>query len=484
MKAIIKGNTMKALTAGDLVFLALEKRNQPMHIGGLFLFKPPEDAPDDFVYQLVQKLRKAGTFAVDPFNRVLHKGVFWKEDEQFDIDHHFRHIALPKPGRIRELLVYVSQEHGTLLDRSHALWECHVIEGIEDNRFAMYFKIHHAVTDGVAAMRLIKKALSSHISEPLSYAPWAMPIKRRKSRSHTREASNVNMIKEQFNTIPTISKELWQGIKKFKDSNQTKPRNTPSSILNNSITSSRRVVAQSYDISRFKAIAKHYGVTINDIVLAICSGVLRNYLFPMGALPKKSLTAFVPVSLRNDNSDSGNQIAFMLANLATDVADVEKRLQIISDSIKENKERFSRMNQKEAINYTILFYALSMTNLVTGFMPKRQGFNLIISNVPGSREPLYWNGAQLDAMYPLSVLMDGQALNITLASYVDKIEFGIVANTKTLPKIQNMLELIENELQTFETRVEINVNQEKFEQQQSETEAETITSDKKMPETA
>ncbi|MEX7543837.1 TonB-dependent receptor, partial [Acinetobacter baumannii] len=130
-----------------------------MHVGGLFLFEIPENAPETFVHDLVEEIRQSKSIPVPPFNNRLN-GLFWDEDEEFDIDHHFRHIALPHPGRIRELLVYISQQHSSLIDRAKPLWTCDIIEGIEGNRFAMYFKIHHAMVDGVAGMRLIEKSLS------------------------------------------------------------------------------------------------------------------------------------------------------------------------------------------------------------------------------------------------------------------------------------------------------------------------------------
>lgn len=127
----------------------------------IVLFEIPENAPETFVHDLVEEIRQSKSIPVPPFNNRLN-GLFWDEDEEFDIDHHFRHIALPHPGRIRELLVYISQQHSSLIDRAKPLWTCDIIEGIEGNRFAMYFKIHHAMVDGVAGMRLIEKSLSKH----------------------------------------------------------------------------------------------------------------------------------------------------------------------------------------------------------------------------------------------------------------------------------------------------------------------------------
>ncbi len=170
---------MRPLHPIDFIFLSLEKRQQPMHVGGLFLFEIPENAPETFVRDLVEEIRQSKSIPVPPFNNRLN-GLFWDEDEEFDIDHHFRHIALPHPGRIRELLVYISQQHSSLIDRAKPLWTCDIIEGIEGNRFAMYFKIHHAMVDGVAGMRLIEKSLSKTPEEKHVVPLWCVESKRTK----------------------------------------------------------------------------------------------------------------------------------------------------------------------------------------------------------------------------------------------------------------------------------------------------------------
>src|SRR5574343_139058 len=170
---------MRPLHPIDFIFLSLEKRQQPMHVGGLFLFEIPENASPTFVHDLVQDIRKSKSIPVPPFNNQLN-GLFWGEDPEFDIDHHFRHIALPNPGRIRELLVYISQQHSSLIDRAKPLWTCDIIEGIEGNRFAMYFKIHHAMVDGVAGMRLIEKSLSKDPNEKHVVPLWCVESKRTK----------------------------------------------------------------------------------------------------------------------------------------------------------------------------------------------------------------------------------------------------------------------------------------------------------------
>jgi diacylglycerol O-acyltransferase len=186
------------------------------------------------------------------------------------------------------------------------------------------------------------------------------------------------------------------------------------------------------------------------VVLAVCSGAIRRYLISLNELPKKPLIAFVPISLRTDESATGNQISFLLANLGTHLEDPLRRLDIIHRSINNGKRRFGRMDQAQIINYSGIAYAWEGLNLLTGLFPKKQAFNLIISNVPGTTKPLYWNGAKLQSLYPASIVFNGQALNITLASYLDKVEFGIIACSKVLPHVQDMLAHIEAELMALE----------------------------------
>lgn len=453
---------MRPLTAVDQLFLLLESRKQPMHVGGLFLFELPQDgqnANGDFVYKLVQQMQNATVPPSFPFNQVLERLLFWKEDDQFDVEHHFRHVALPNPGRVRELLMYISKEHSRLLDRAMPLWECHVIEGIlpefegSPERFALYFKIHHSLVDGVAAMRLVEKSLSQSPTEPVSLPIWSLIARHRKSVDSLLPAGRSvrSIVKEQLSTIKPVFTELLDNFRHNGDEDYVGTFDAPMSILNQRISASRRIAAQSYDIQRFRTIADAFGVNVNDVVLAVCSGALRHYLLSMNALPTKPLIAFVPMSLRCDESASGNQISFLMANLGTHLDDPAQRLQLIYKSVNSGKRRFRRMNKAQIINYSAIAYAWEGINVLTGLFPRKQAFNLIISNVPGSKKPLYWNGAPLKALYPASIIVDGQALNITLSSYQDKIEFCITACSKLLPHLQDMLGLLEDELSLLES---------------------------------
>ena len=261
----------------------------------------------------------------------------------------------------------------------------------------------------------------------------------------------LGLVNEQLQAVPNVTREVISSIRDLRaNPDCVSVFQAPRSILNQPVSASRRFAAQSYALQRFRSVAKKLGMTINDVILAVCSGAVRAYLLNQRALPKKPLIAMVPVSLRQDGSDSGNQITMILANLATHRPDPIERIEMIHRSVQNSKKRFSRMSPTEIINYSGIIYSVAGLNLVSGILPKLQAFNLTISNVPGPREPMYWNGAQLDAMYPVSIVMDGQAINITLTSYMDKLEVGITACRKTLPRIQSLLSLLEDEIKTFE----------------------------------
>ncbi|GAA5557202.1 O-acyltransferase WSD [Acinetobacter schindleri] len=449
---------MRPLHPIDLIFLSLEKRQQPMHVGGLFLFQIPDNAPATFIQELVRDIRTSKSIPIPPFNNYLN-GLFWDEDQQFDLDHHFRHIALPKPGRIRELLTYISQEHSALIDRAKPLWTCHIIEGIEGNRFAMYFKIHHAMVDGIAGMRLVEKSLSHDPHGKSIVPPWCVEgprAKRLKAPKVSRIKGVLSTLKGQLESTPRVIYELSQTVLKDMGRNPdyVSSFQAPSSILNQRVSASRRFAAQSFEFERLRRISKALGVTINDIVLAICSGALREYLISQDALPKKPLIAMVPASVRSDDSDVSNRITMILANLGTHKEDPLERLKIVRRSVLNAKKRFKRMNANQILNYSAFVYGAAGLNIASGLMPKRQAFNLVISNVPGPQEPLYWNGARLEALYPASIVLDGQALNITMTSYLDKLEVGLTACRNSLPKMQNLLTHLEDEIQRFERIVD------------------------------
>lgn len=445
---------MRPLHPIDLVFLSLEKRQQPMHVGGLFLFKIPPHASKDFIHDIVKDIKASTCSPVAPFNNTLN-GLVWGEDSEFDLDHHFRHISLPHPGRIKELLTYISQEHGALLDRAKPLWTCTLIEGIEGERFALYFKIHHALVDGVGGMRLMEKSFAKDPYLHSIIPPWCIQKSTKTPKKKTLKAafSFVKNIKQQIETSPQIVyQELKQTIlhdRRF-DPHYVTSFQAPKSMFNQRISGSRRFAAQSFEMSRIRQIAHALDITVNDTILSICSGALRQYLLHFNQLPTKPLIAMVPASIRADDSDVSNRLTMILANLATHTDNRLERTQLISQSVRTAKVRFKRMSQNQILSYSAFVYAAAGLNILSGAMPKKQAFNLVISSLPGPKDALYWNGARLEALYPASVVFDGQALNMTLTSYLDKLEVGLVACRNIVPKMQMLLTFLEDEISQYE----------------------------------
>lgn len=450
---------MRALTAVDHLFLLLETRKQPMHVAGLCIFELPPSADDDFIPQLIEQLKSDKAAPSFPFNQVLRNIGFWDKDDHFDINHHFHHIALPSTSSDAELMDYISCEHGRMItDRTKPLWEFHLIEGIaairagSPKRFAIYLKIHHAMVDGIAAMRLLERSLSTSSHDRFRLPFWSLTTKYRNQIDAILPIHKPAwaILKEQLGTIKPVTREIIRGFKHRHRKNFVSTFDAPKSLLNQRISNTRLFIIQSFDKARFANVAQKLQVTTNDIILAVCSGALREYLLSQDALPKKPLIAFVPISLRQDDSSFGNQLSFLLANLGTHESNPITRLKTIKSSINDGKKRFSRMTQAQVINYSALTYGWAGINLATRIYPTKQAFNLIISNVPGNNDPLYLNGAKLTGIFPASVLFDGQALNITLANYQDKLDFGITACSSTLPKIDKLPSLIEKYLKEYE----------------------------------
>ena len=450
---------MKALSPVDQVFLWLEKRQQPMHVGGLQLFSFPEDAPDDYVAQLADQLREK-TIVTPPFDRRLGSRFgqpVWVEDEQLDLEHHFRFEALPTPGRVRELLSFVSAEHSHLMDRERPMWEFHLIEGLKDRQFAVYTKVHHSLVDGVSAMRLFQRMLSQDPEQRGMPPIWSLP---RRSRSGDDDegpsmwrnvAHLLGESGKQLGTVPAVTKALLNTVNRArKDPAYDSIFHAPRCVLNGKITGSRRFAAQSYDLKRIRAVSTAFGTTVNDVVMTMCATALRTYLMNQDALPEKPLVAMVPVSLRTDDSSGGNQVGIILASLGTHLNDAAERLRYIHEDVKASKQRYAAMSPEEILNYTALLLAPASFNLLTGLAPKWQTFNVVISNVPGPKEPSFWNGARLEGMYPVSIAMDRIALNMTLTSYCDQVEFGLIGCRRTLPSLQRMLDYLEDGLSELE----------------------------------
>jgi WS/DGAT/MGAT family acyltransferase len=240
------------------------------------------------------------------------------------------------------------------------------------------------------------------------------------------------------------------------------PLRAPRTMFNVPIGGARRFAAESWSISRMSAVAKTYDVKLNDIVLAMCAGALRSYLIDQEALPDAPLVAMVPVSLRKPGEDkeSGNSVSAILCNLGTDEADPLTRLQRITESSSRGKEMMREFNTLESLAFGAVALLPLLFGPVPGFVANTPPpFNVIISNVPGKKEDLYWNGGKLDGIYPASIVADGMALNITVASNGDSLNFGLIGCRRSVPHLQRILTHLENALEELEKATSSHVSE-------------------------
>ncbi len=443
----------------DSMFLLIETREHPMHVGGLQLFTKPEGAGPDYLSKLRHDMLE-NTGVRSLFRRRVAKPVntmgylAWTEDDDLDLNYHFRHSALPQPGRVRELLELTSRWHSTLLDRHRPLWEIHLIEGLHDDRFAMYSKMHHSVMDGVAALRHLQGILSDDPTAMDCPPPWGSrrpPRERRKPGPGQLLRSARGTVNQLAGLAPAAFKVANEA---FREHALTLPLQAPRTMLNVPIGGARRFAAQSWPLERVRGVATAAGVSRNDVVLAMCAGALRDYLIEQRALPDAPLVAMVPVSMRkrSDSADAaGNQIGALLCNLGTDRSSPAERLAVIARSMADGKRLFKELSPLQMLALSAVNVATLGGSPLPGFVNHtRPPFNLVISNVPGPRKQMYWNGAQLDGIYPASVLLDGQALNITLTSSGDSLDFGITGCRRSVPHLQRILTHLDTSLAELE----------------------------------
>ncbi|MFC5065803.1 WS/DGAT/MGAT family O-acyltransferase [Actinomycetospora atypica] len=469
---------MGAMSFRDSMFLLAESRERPTHVGSLLLFDRPEDAGPDFLGDLHRRLvssnEVAPTFARRAVRTVGTLGQWgWETDPDLDIEYHVRLSALPRPGRIRELLELVSRLHGTLLDRHRPLWEFHLIEGVEGDRFAIYQKVHHAMMDGVTGIKHLQKTLATD-PETRNLPPfWQVdPRSRRKKAPSTEVARSEQGALERVGAAVTdginavssvvtgtvrtagsaieagtaLGSAVYDGLA-HRDT--ALPFEAPHSMFNVPITGARRFAAESWPIKRIQRVRERTGSTVNEIVLAMCSGALRRYMLELDALPERPLVAALPVSL--GTTGEGNQLGAILVTLATDEPDAATRLERIKASGRAAKGHLDHRDPMAVAALSLAVAAPLPLGTVPGLSSLlNPGFNLIISNVPGPKAPLYFEGAKMSGMYPLSVPLDGQALNMTVFSYADNMEFGLTGDRRSVPRLQRLLGFLEESLVELE----------------------------------
>jgi WS/DGAT/MGAT family acyltransferase len=445
----------------DSVFLLAESREHPMHVGGLSLFEPPEGAGPGFVREFTDAM-----VANDEFQPTFrkHPGTImggiapmaWAYDDSddVDVDYHIRRSALASPGRVRELLELTSRLHTSLLDRHRPLWELYVVEGLNDGRFAMYSKMHHALIDGISAVKLIQRTLSVDPGDREVRAMWSLP---RRPRPKSGGSSPLGSLRKAAGSVVGLAPSTVKLARAaLLEQKLTLPMAAPHTMFNVKIGGARRCAAQSWSADRILNVKKAAGVSFNDAVLAMCAGALRYYLLEQDALPEAPLIAMVPVSLRSkeDADAGGNMVGSILCNLATHVEDPAKRIEAICESMRGNKKVLAELPRLQVLTLSALYMAPLTLVGVPGFLSSTPPpFNLVISNVPGLTEQMYYGGARLDGSYPLSALPDGQALNITLVNNAGNLDFGLVGCRRSVPHLQRLLAHLESSLKDLEVAV-------------------------------
>lgn len=453
---------MKALTLPDMGFLYCETVARPNHVAALQIFDIPENYPGDFGRDLYESMMKH-TNVEPPFNHKLHTAytglMYWVEDEEVDLSYHVRYSMLPKPGSRQQIIDYAEHAHSNLLDRSRPLWEVHIICGLEDNKIAFYMKMHHAFTDGARANKMLSSYLTPRISDQL-LPMWAIKnFEKAKPETKkgllTKVTQRSATLRKQVSALPSIlglgSRLLLQGAKVYKTNIPT-PFTAPKTPFSISPKRARRVSTADLPLKRIKNISKMSGTTINDVVVCVCDIALHHYLADRNYKLKQPLLAQIPVSLREEgDTESNNRIAITMVELAFSEANPLTRLMAIKESCDKLKQEAKALSDEALTSYTLASQGLAivseMLNLDTVLPPVG---NVLISNVPGPRKPYYMMGSKMESCYPLSALPPGMSLNITLYSYADHINVGLVACRSNLPDLSKISGYIEDAYEELE----------------------------------
>lgn len=457
----------KLLKVNDSAWLYAESHRTPMQVAMLATFSVPEDRPD-FVGDLYARWREVRDFQ-PPFNYLLRATPVpsWQEldAEQIDLDYHVRHSALPRPGSQRELGVLVSRLHSAKMDRRYPLWECHLIEGLEGDQWSMYMKVHHSQIDGVGGVRLLKRILSADPDARDMRPPWAVGTRgpdqsglpdRPESKAEGEDTpAERSPARDSIAVASSLGRTYSESLLGRSDPERAVPFRAPKTLFNGRIHTPRRFATQHYPIDRLRALGAATGASLNDVFLTLCGGALRRYLVDADALPTEPLIANVPVSVRPDGGAGvGNAITFLYSSLGTELADPLARMHAIQESTRLGKERLPQVGGLAMDAYTAVLMAPFLSQAILGFGGRgRPASNLVISNVPGPAETRYLDGSRLEELYPVSLLFNGQALNITAVSYDGQFNIGFTGCRDSIPSLQKIAVYAGEELDALEQSV-------------------------------
>jgi WS/DGAT/MGAT family acyltransferase len=464
---------MQRLTGLDAGFLYMETPTSFMHVAGLIVVDP-STSPDTWGFEKVKELYRARLDLAPPFRRRLVEVPFglhhplWIEDPDFDLDWHLRHIAVPPPGRPDQINELVAHLVAIPLDRSRPLWETWVIEGLEGGRAALLSKVHHSAIDGASGEELMVAILDLGLEiedKPGPEIPWTpdhvptdtelvghalaslaqQPVKAAKTVRRTVETAL--QLRDRYARPDTVTPRL--------------PLTAPYTSFNHALTPHRSFGASTISLSRVKAIKKTLGCTVNDVLLTLCGGALRSYLDECGEQPEEPLIAMVPVSVRAEAEQGGmgNKVSTAFASLATDLDDPVDRVSAVHASMgaaKEAQELIGADTLQDWIEFAAPVVAARAARVYSRMKVAdrhRPLFNVTISNVPGPPFPLYVAGAEVESTNPIGPIFDGAGLNMTVMSYQDRLDFGLLACPELLEDVQHLADLIGVALDDLEAAV-------------------------------
>ncbi|HET9692156.1 MAG TPA: wax ester/triacylglycerol synthase family O-acyltransferase [Acidimicrobiales bacterium] len=486
---------MKQLSGLDASFLYMETGRQFGHVTGLGVFRRP-DEPGWSPYDALVGRLNAEAERLEPFRRRVVEVPFdldhpyWITDPDFDLEFHVRTTALPPPGSITELQNLAARLIATPLDRTRPLWEIYVIEGLSDGRFAVLTKLHHATIDGAAGAELMtliydpdSQQRSTPVAPPVVAEPVPSPgqVLRRALFDVARKPGKFARLQvRSLRAIGDLTRN--EGITGLAELLRTLPNpvgarlarigrppgdpdkpmappvsSAPPTPFNGSITAHRRVALRSVSLEQIKETKKAVGATVNDVVMAACAGALRTWLAERDALPDAPLVAMVPVSIRSgaEADPWTNRVSAVFPPIPTDSADPVERLDRVHAYMDEAKDRFLLLPADVITEYAefappaLAIRAARVAARLRIGDRLRPPFNLVISNVPGPRTPLRLGGAELEAYYPVSTIVDGQGLNITLQSYMGRLDFAMVSCRELLPDLDHLADLLVDEFDSL-----------------------------------
>ena len=476
---------MKQLTGLDATFLYMETSTTFGHVSGLFIYERPSEDYDAF--QAVKDTYSAHLDMFEPLRRRLVEVPFgldrpyWIEDPNFDLDYHIREIALPAPGNDEQLAEQVARIIARPCDRSRPLWEVYVIEGLASGDFALLSKIHHATVDGAAGAIMTTMLLDPAPDTPLREPgpipePEPLPSSRdmlgKGLASLARRPDRT--IRLQLRLVQQLAAATRQeglanvagAARRFMSAPRTRPRDdrdsapeapdsmAPRTPFNASISPHRKVAFRSVPLAQIKDIKSALGATVNDVVMAACAGALRRYLERTGDLPDQPLVGMVPVSIRTGEETDvwTNRVSGLFCPLPTNLADPAERVQNVHEWMAEAKQQWDLLPADMMVELADMAPPALATRAARVATSLRIGdrvnmpINLVISNVPGPREPLYLRGAKVKHYVPVSTIAEGQGLNITVQSYLDVLDFGIVADRDLVPDVWDLVDFCVDEV--------------------------------------